>query len=468
MTTPSLLLRNVCPIGQKKADILIENSLIREVDFSSQTRLADIEIDGKGGALLPGLIDHHIHLFATAACAASVDLSDAHDLPSVITRIRAHADSLTDKKCWLRVIGYNETLATMPDASMLDQWLPNHPLRVQSRTGGLWILNTIGLKQLGSGYLPLCVERDAQGQYTGRIWRGDAWLRTQLPQSQPNLSLLGAELARYGVTGVCDAGVSNGPQEALLLAEARVSGQLPQKLHLMGMNNLPESPHYTIGALKLLFDESNLPKMEHLIYHIQQARLNRRPLAAHCVTEGELLFYLAALQASGGAQYGDRIEHGSLIPETLIADIAKAGLTIVTQPSFIPKRGDRYLAMIEPYELPNLYRLESIKAAHIPLAGSSDAPYGDTDPWRAIKAAQLRRTAKGVSLNPEEVLSPHDSLSLYLGSFDNPGGPARQIKVGAPADLCLLDCTLDEMLSAPDSAHVRATIIDGALAYHRD
>jgi hypothetical protein len=32
------------------------------------------------------------------------------------------------------------------------------------------------------------------------------------------------------------------------------------------------------------------------------------------VTEAELVFFLAALEAAGGAQDGDRIEHGSLIP----------------------------------------------------------------------------------------------------------------------------------------------------------
>ncbi|MCW2605674.1 MAG: amidohydrolase, partial [Frankiales bacterium] len=30
-------------------------------------------VDGRGGALLPGLNDHHVHLLATAAAATSVD-----------------------------------------------------------------------------------------------------------------------------------------------------------------------------------------------------------------------------------------------------------------------------------------------------------------------------------------------------------------------------------------------------------
>lgn len=41
---------------------------------------------------------------------------------------------------------------------------------------------------------------------TGRLWRADDWLRTRLPSTAPpDLTEIGARLARFGVTAVTDA-----------------------------------------------------------------------------------------------------------------------------------------------------------------------------------------------------------------------------------------------------------------------
>lgn len=273
--------------------------------------------DAAGRMAGPGFHDHHIPLLATAARMASVDLAGCITEDAAIAALRSSA---SEPNGWVRAIGYDERVAGLPDRTRLDAWLPDNPLRVQDRTGGYWLLNSAGIAELGAPPFPSCVERDASGQPSGRIWRGDAWLRGRIGGAAPSLAALGAKLAARGVTGVTDAGASNGPAEAALL-----SGAIPQRLVLMGAETLAAGPGYTLGAVKLLLDENDLPPIAETATRIAAARSAGRSVAAHCVTLGELVFYLEALALAGGAKPGDRIEHGGIIPQSLIADSPQRG-----------------------------------------------------------------------------------------------------------------------------------------------
>ena len=250
------------------------------------------------------------------------------------------------------------------------------------------------------------------------------------------------------MTGVTDAGASNGAVEAKLLA-----GALPQRLVIMGTEALPKGEGYTIGAVKLLLDENDLPPIDQIVDRIAAARGLNRNVAAHCATLGELLFYLEALRQSGGARPGDRIEHGSVIPESLIGEIAAAGLIVVTQSNFIHDRGDRYRAQIDPSELDDLYRLGSLLRGGVRMLGGSDAPYGDINPWIALRAALDRRTRDGAVIGAGEAVDRHAALALYHHSA---------LTVGAPADLILYDWPEE----AGSLGKVSLTLIGGDIVWH--
>lgn len=456
----TLLLRNVEVRGRAGLDVRIEDGRIAEI--GARLRSAGPELDGRGGALIPGLCDHHIHLFALAARAGSVTVEDAVGPAAFAARIAA---GLAERPAgaWLRVLGYHESTAGPLTREDLDRLAPGHPVRVQHQTGALWLLNSAALQALGEGDDPPGLERAA-----GRLWRGDAWLRSRIGSQPPPLAPLGRRLAAHGITALTDASVTTDASAAAALALARRAGDLPQRLTLMsgGALEAPADAAFAVGPVKVLLDDHALPDLDDFIARIAEARAWGRAVATHCVTAGELALTLAALQAAG-ARPGDRIEHGGVIAAEALDALRALGLSVVTQPVFVAERGDRYLAEVDAADLPDLYRCASLRAAGIPVAASSDAPYGSADPWLGVAAAVDRRTLGGAVLGAAERVSAGEALALYLHEPSAPGRGARRVARGAAADLCLLDAPLAEVLAEPSTARVAATLIGGEVVFER-
>ncbi|MDB5714471.1 MAG: amidohydrolase [Sphingomonadales bacterium] len=441
-----LLIRNVEIEGRSGLDVLIEGGLISAIG-EGLSGAGDV-LDGRGGALIPGLIDHHIHLFATAAAEASLDLQDCVDSDEVVRRIAGACANLAPGE-WLRAIRLPVAIAQSMNRDMLDHAGVDRPVRVLDRTGALWILNSHALRIVGEDSAEL--EHDDNGRATGRLWRGDAWLRYRTGSVTPSLAALGQKLAALGITGVTDASAGNDAAAARLLAAS-----LPQRVLAMSRSRIEGAP----GPVKILLDERNLPPFDDLVAWISEARRWHRPVAVHCVTAAELGLVLAAFQ-DAGSHPGDRIEHGGVIPAPAIPEIAALGLRVVTQSNFIAAQGDRYLTDVDATDRGDLYRCATLIAAGIPVAGSSDAPYGSIDCWAAMKTATTRRTHAGIVLGAKETVSPQAALNLYLGAQDDPGGTPRRVTPGAAADLCLLNTGLADALTRLSAANVAATIIGG-------
>ncbi|HXQ13849.1 MAG TPA: amidohydrolase family protein [Caulobacteraceae bacterium] len=456
--TASLLIRDVEIEGRAGLDARIEHGRIARI--GRRLTGGSDEIDGGGGALIPGLVDRHIHLFALAAQADSIVLDDVADRRAFAERIRAGA-AARPSGAWVRATGYHESMAGALDRSVLDALAPRHRLRVQHQTGSMWILNSLALEAVVCDGAPPALERDDAGRPIGRLWRGDAWLRSRIGGETPPIAPIGRRLAACGITAVTDASVTTDAAAAAGLASAARSGELPQRLTLMGGGPLtpPADGAFRVGPVKILLDDHALPPLDDIVATVAHARAWGRGVAVHCVTAGELSVTLAALEMAG-TRPGDRIEHGGVIPLGAIAQIKRLGLAVVTQPAFIRERGDRYLAEVEPNEQGDLYRCATLLAAGVPVAGSSDAPYASPDPWVGIAAAIERRTRDGHVLGAGERVSPAAALALYLGG--TPGGPPRRVAVGAPADLCLLDAPRRSALAAPSADRVRATFVAGA------
>lgn len=418
-------------------------------------------IKARGGLLLPGLHDHHIHVSAMAAARASVrcgppDVTDAEGLAAALA---------VPGEGWLRGIGYHESVAGLPDRAWLDRVTGDRPARIQHRGGRMWIFNSAGLDRLlASGLEPPA----GLDRATGRLFDADAWMRRALGGEQPSLGPVGAELARLGITGVTEISPANDAAVAAHFAAERRADALPQRVLMAGKPELGEAPldpAIRLGPVKLHLHEAHLPDFDATVATVRAAHDGDRAVAVHCVTLTELVFTLAAIREAG-AMPGDRIEHASIAPDEQVAEIAALGLAVVAQPHFVAERGDAYRADIPEEDWPHLYRLRAFRDAGVVLAGGSDAPFGRPDPWAAMAAAVSRRTASGQAIGAREALTPEEALDLFLADPVDLGR-SRTVEVGAIADLCLISqpwSTARERLSAD---FVGATIIGGRVVHQR-
>ncbi|MDT7571115.1 MAG: hypothetical protein QOE05_1289 [Actinomycetota bacterium] len=453
-----LLLRHCRLENTAAVDVRIRDGRVMEIGRPLD-HLGEEVLNGRGGELLPGLHDHHLHLHAMAAGLASVDVgpTSVRSRAALVERLRAAAADGP-----VRAVGYHESVAGELDRAALDEAAADVPIRLQHRSGRGWFLNTAALRALGlEDADDPAIERDAAGRATGRIWRGDRLLRD--PDGPlPSLAAVGRLLARYGVTGVTDATPDLAPRTAAALRSAHATGALPQRLLLLGAALGDAGPD--VGPYKIVLDEETGLDLDAVIEQVRECHAASRPVAFHAVTAAETVVAVTALRTSGG-QPGDRLEHGSVLPPELDRELARLGVVVVTQPTFVADRGDDYLRDVEVRDRPHLYRCRSLLDAAIGVAAGSDAPYGDPDPWRAIASATTRRTRGGSVLGAHETLPARRALELFLGSAGDPGGPPRQVTTGALADLCLLDAPLDDVLREPSAEHVVATVVAGRVAY---
>lgn len=465
-----MLIRNA-EVDGHRVDLRCRGGVIDEIAKQLSPLRGEHDLDARGGALLPGLHDHHLHLFSLAASLDSI----ACGPPQINTR-EALIESLRkadSAEGWLRGTGYFESVAGPLDRTRMDALCVHRPLRIQHRNGAIWFLNSRAIEALGPDLAdsPVGVERDAAGRLTGRIVRADAWLRDRLPlRAAPSLSEAGSLLARYGVTRITDATPSNGRAEVALFHAAQRSGALPQRLRLMGDLSLrldDESDTLEIAEYKILLDDPALPEFDELVSGICEAHQARRSVAIHAVTRTEIHFALAAFEAAK-TRPGDRLEHASVAPREAMELTARLGLRVVTQPNFVSERGDDYRIEVEKQDLPHLYRVRSWLEAEVPLAAGTDAPFGDPDPWRAMQAAVTRSTRSGQTLGIDELISPESAVALFFDSFSTAPGrdfPASSLAVGQRADLCLLDTPWREVRQNLSSDRVAATLCGGEILW---
>lgn len=459
----SLVIRNA-EVGGQLVDVHVVGPAISAIGRRLSVGRVGSEIDAGGGVLLPGLHDHHVHLLAMAAALESLDCGSVHGgADGLAAALRASPGA------WVRAVGYHEELAGVLDRHRLDAMVPDRPVRVQHVSGALWILNSAALRAVEHALDDTAdVERGDDRAPNGRLWRYDDRLRAAMPATEPDLARVGTRLASYGITGVTDATPDIGDDALGLLGRARADGSLPQEVMVLGTQPAAALPAgVTAGPRKIMLRDHDLPTFDELIDIVRTARSGHRAVAVHCVSADSLALTVAAL-AHLGPVPGDRIEHASVVPPALVGKLVQLGVAIVTQPDFLRTRGERYLEDVEPAELEWLYPYRSLEAAGLRVVPSSDAPFGDVDPWAVLRSARERATAQGAVLNPSERVGVSQALRGYLTRADEPGGRARDVSVGSSAELCLLRRPLAEVLSEPSAVDVRATVVAGSVVHETE
>jgi predicted amidohydrolase YtcJ len=430
-----MLIQGATTLDGSPVDLRV-GARIDEAAETLEPRPGEDVLEAAGGTVLPGLHDHHAHLHSAAAAAASVWVGPPHVRDRVaLANALASADAGEDG--WIRAVGYHDSVAGPLDRTALDAMVATVPLRVQHRSGVLWILNSAGLARIG-----LMAHPD------GRLRSADAW-SDALTRGQTKLADLSARLSRYGVTGITDATPNLDAGDIVRLAELHRRGELRQPVHCLAPGK------------RILHDDDLDLKL--LTEWIADRHRSGGPVAVHCVTAAQLVVTIAALRQAG-THPRDRIEHAAVVPSDCIADLAELRVTVITQPNFVAERGDQYLDEVPAVEHNQLWRVASLLRAGVPVAISTDMPFGRPDPWAAMRAAVHRTTPSGAILGADERVSARTALSMFFGYPDEPAR-ARSVQPGQPGDLCLLSVPPETALAELDAGMVAATIVGGQIAY---
>ena len=414
---------------------------IDEVGDNLVAKPGEALLDAGGGTVLPGLHDHHVHVRSAASALDSFSVGP----PGVSTKAQLAqmlSNATPGPDGWIRAVGYHESVAGELDRTALDAVVPDIPVRIQHRSGALWILNSAALGRVGLAEHP-----------DGRLRSADRGWSDALQRRETDLAELSRRITATGVTGITDATPDLGADDMVSLIVAHRRGEFRPRLRFL-------SP----GKKILQDDRLDLDGLTDWITEKHNADL---PVAVHCVTAAQLVVTIAALRAAGSHPL-DRIEHASVVPDENLADLAdlaeSGGLTVVTQPNFVAERGDQYLADIPAAEHGQLWRVASLLKAMVPVALSTDMPFGHGDPWTAMRAAVHRTTLSGAVLSADECVSARTALTMFLGHSDQPGR-ARTVDPGQPGDLCVLTEPPETALAELDAGMVAATIIGGELVY---
>jgi predicted amidohydrolase YtcJ len=430
-----MLIQRATLLDGTMTDIRV-GAVIDEVGDGLTAERGETVLDARGGTVLPGLHDHHVHLRSAASALDSLMLGP----PRVRTKdqlAQALSKAVPNPEGWIRAIGYHQSVAGELDRAALDAVVPDIPVRVQHRSGALWILNSAALRLLGMTEHP-----------NGRLRATDQWSESLHP-GHTDLTELSRRLTAVGVTGVTDATPDLDADDMVSLLVAHRRDEFRPRVSFLAPGK------------KILHDDRL--DMESLIGWITDQHADGRPVAVHCVTAAQLVVTIAALRAAGSHPL-DRIEHAAVVDDDNLADLAELGLTVVTQPNFVAERGDQYLTEVPAAEHPALWRVASLRKAKVRVALSTDMPFGRGDPWAAMRAAVHRTTESGAVLGVDECVSATEALTMFLGCADQPSR-TRAVARGQPGDLCVLTEPPAVVLDELDAGLVAATIIGGTVAY---
>jgi len=475
-----------------------------------------------GQTVIPGLIDAHGHLMNLGHALLRANLMGASSKAEIVERLRQHAQDLPTG-AWLLGRGWDQTLwpeAEFPTAADLDAHFPDRPVwleRVDGHAGwGNSLALAVSTRDLSGDWQPEGgrILRDEQGQATGVfIDSAEQFIVEAIPAPSEEVDALAleralAESARFGLTGVHDAGVSL--KQLALYRRFADSGRLPLRIHAMangdaealdalcamghyrhpsGRLQMRSVKLYIDGALgsrgaALLEDYSDEPGNRGLLFAeppafekiLAKAHACGVQVAAHAIGDRGNRVVLDGMQSVLGEARGTdhrwRIEHAQVVALGDIPRFAQLGVIASMQPTHATSDMRWAQARLGEDRLAGAYAWRRMKEAGAVLALGSDFPVEAVDPVLGLHAAATRQDARGwpeggwiasQKLDLMEALRGFTLDAAHAGFAESEVG---SLEVGKRADFVVLSRPLEDL--APASIldlKVESTWVDGVRVY---
>ena len=524
MTQPDMLLYNgiirTMDPAQPRADaIALRRDRVLALGSRQEvTSLLDDRaqaLDLHGSAVIPGLIDSHIHLLSYSLGLSRIDL---HEVPTLQEAQRRVASRMAQARPgeWIRGAGWNCNLwgdGSFPHRGDLDAVSPANPAALSSKDGHAVWINSRAIEMAHiTAQTPDPpggrIRRDPSGEPTGILLENATDLIYDLippPSLEEAVAACKrglASLHRVGLTGVhdCEDELALRALQALRQRgdlSLRITMHIPAD-HLdaaiaLGLRDGLGDEWVRVYGVKAFADgalgprsawmlspfetdptNTGIPTLEPEALHelVHKANSAGLSVAVHAIGDAANRAVLDAIAAAPQPPMRNRIEHVQLLHPADVPRLAQLGVIASMQP--IHATSDMRIADLHwGKRSATSYAWRSLLDAGTHLAFGSDAPVEDPSPLQGIHAAVTRRRPDGSpgpqGWYPEQRITATEAVYAYTMGAAYASGEEMQkgsLTPGKLADLVVLD--RDILITDPmDILHTRVlgTMIGGEFVY---
>ncbi len=472
--------------------------------------------------VIPGMVDAHLHFMGVGAALRNVDLVGTRSEAEVVERVAARARELRPGE-WIRGRGWNQEQwadTRFPTHAVLSRAVPDNPV-ILTRVDGhaVWVnaraLQLAGITAATRDPAGGRIVRNPDGSPTGVLVDRAMGLvgRVVPPASRDEQRAQAlaafAELSRWGLTGIHDAGVDSGT--IALYEELAQAGRFTLRNYVMIREDsttlrtmLRAGPRrglyggvLWVAAIKLSADGALGSRGAALLEDYSDEPGNRGldllpagyvervavwalqggfQLNVHAIGDranrNVLDAFAAALRQVPRADHRFRIEHAQVVHRQDIPRFAELGVIPAMQGSH--QSGDAPMAMdrLGWTRVQGAYAWRSLLNSGVVIPNGSDAPVEHWNPLISFHASVTRQDASGWPAGgwfPAERMSREEALAsmtlwpAYAAFMDDVAG---SLSPGKYADFVVLD--QDIMTVAPErilETRVLMTVLGGRTVY---
>jgi predicted amidohydrolase YtcJ len=476
-------------------------------------------LDLGGRTVVPGMSDSHVHVSGIGAATFNdAQIGDARSIGEVLAIIGAAA-KLKKPGEWISVSGDLRSIRIAehryPTIQELDSVAPNNPVLVS--TGHLSTANSAAMKLAGvtkntpnpPGGL---IAHDARGELTGELQEKAVGLVSRLKprlETDVHTAILNAQkkLVALGFTSVREPGMSlevyqayrdlDARKQLLVRTAALIGGDdasiLPAvaaafakggtdmvrpwgvKLHMDGglvLTNagLMHAPYHD----KPGYTGVQVTPTEQFNHTVSVANKLGLAVGVHATGDKGIELVLEAFQKANAEKsiVGRRfsVEHADLPTPHAMALFKELGVVASVQPSMLTTAPAVLLMQLGPERMAYFLPYQTYKANGIVMAGGSDNPAFDLNPYHGIWSVVTRRVRSADQVvAPEQRLSREEALRMYVqgGAYLTfQEAEKGSIEPGKFADFTVLS---DDILTCDEDkiADIRPiwTIVGGRVVY---